>query len=212
MGRKSCVSDTSDDETLRQILGGSQPVMTPVGGDSSGPAWFPRVSGRSRSAPLPRGPAAWECAGPPSGRAQLRSVPWAQKRAPKPPAQQTSPSASSSWGAASGGAREGRSRHSRMVCVASGAWITATSRMRQPQRGHSSTSIAKTRRSRSAHATRRRRRDGSRCGPGSRIDGAPWCATACGCGSRLCSSACLPADVTPPIEAGLGHQPLRPRT
>jgi len=67
------------------------------------------------------------------------------------------PSSSSGRAAAAGGAREGSARHSRIACVVSGGWIAARIRVRLPQRGHSRTSTAKTRRRRSAHASRRGR-------------------------------------------------------
>jgi len=43
-----------------------------------------------------------------------------------------------------GGAREGNPRHSRIARIAAGEWMAATILMRPRQRGHSSTSMAKT--------------------------------------------------------------------
>ena len=64
---------------------------------------------------------------------------------------------SSGTGGPVGGARAGRSRLSRMARVAAGGWTTESHRMRAPQRGHSSTSMAKTRRKSSAQPNRRNR-------------------------------------------------------
>jgi len=54
----------------------------------------------------------------------------------------------------SGGARTGRHMQARIADVVSGGWIVARTRIGPRQRGHSSTSIAKTRFISSAHASR----------------------------------------------------------
>ena len=66
---------------------------------------------------------------------------------------------SSGTGGPVGGARAGRSRHARMARVAAGGWTTESHRMRAPQPGHSSTSMAKTRRKSSAQPNRRDREE-----------------------------------------------------
>ena len=50
-----------------------------------------------------------------------------------------------------GGGREGRPRQSSILRMASGGWIAARILMRPPHRGHSKTSIERTRRINSAH-------------------------------------------------------------
>lgn len=82
---------------------------------------------------------------------------WRQSAASKSEAH----SSASGTAGAVGGARLGSSRQSRIACVTWGGWIAASSHIRPPQRGHSSTSTAKTRRRSSAQASRRGRRAGS---------------------------------------------------
>jgi hypothetical protein len=82
---------------------------------------------------------------------------WPQRVASKSPGH----SSGSGTAGAAGGARLGSSRQSRIAWVTSGGWMVARSRIGPPQRGHSSTSTAKTRRRSSAQASRRGRRAGS---------------------------------------------------
>jgi len=103
-------------------------------------------SARPRSAPPPLPPA-------------RRWAPdfWSQRLASKSPGH----SSGSGAAGATGGARLGSSRRSRIAWVTLGACMVARSRMRWLQRGHSSTSTAKTRRRRSAQASRRGAEAGS---------------------------------------------------
>ena len=120
-----------------------------VGGEFKRPASHRACQATSRGdlrAHLSRPPDPWQGAG--MGPARLRGSFRSRRTTPRHRVRR----------GAAGGARMGSSRRSRIAWVTSGGWLAASSRMRPPQRGRSSTSTAKTRRRSSAQASRRVRR------------------------------------------------------